>query len=181
MMDLEKFLTLAPTQARNSLRVRSQESKDKAKATLRENWLRQGYREKQAAMLRDYWSSCDSPMKGKRGALNKTSRAVVTPFGEFGSGSEAARVLGITSAGIRYRILRGWTGYSYVDPPPDWIVELELKRRKPRQQILEVVTPLGRFSSMKEASVAHGYKGIYTLFNRFKVDPANYYRVYKDD
>jgi hypothetical protein len=179
-MDLETFLTLSPRQVSNSTRLRSQSSKDKAIATLKERWAQNDFREQQADMLRDYWSSHDAPMKGKYGALNKTSRPVVTPLGEFGSGLEAAKAHKVTSVTIRYRIQRLWPGYAYLDEPPAWILKRAKAPTKPRRRILEIVTPLGRFPSMGEASRMHGYKGVYTLFNRFKADPANYYRVYQD-
>jgi hypothetical protein len=96
------------------MRSRSQESLDKAKATLKRRWEDPALREELSARLRAYWKGRPGPMKGRTGFQNRTSRAVVTPLGVFGSGLEAARALGITSVSVRYRIVSGCAGYGYL-------------------------------------------------------------------
>jgi len=113
-MDLEKFLELSPRQVCNAMRLRRQESLDKAKATLKRRWENPAVREEHSARLRAYWKGKSGPMKGRTGFENRTSRPVVTPLGVFGSGLEAGRALGVTSVSIRYRIISGWEGYGYL-------------------------------------------------------------------
>lgn len=194
MMNLENFLNMTPRQTANSLRARSDESKQKAVETLKKRWSDPAFREGIAQQHRQYWANRVSPMKGKKGHANKTSRAVVTPLGQFGSGLEAARAHQVSGMCIRYRIINGWEGYGYLNDAKDGNDSInsevdyheltqgnskimQLKNVK-RRRIIEIQTPLGRFDSIKSAAKALGYSSSYTLFNRFKADPDNYYRIY---
>lgn len=49
--------------------------------------------------------------KGKSGALHNLSRPVMTPFGAFGSMSEAARALGVRYYAVWQKVKRGSDGY----------------------------------------------------------------------
>ena len=116
-MKIEDFLEMSPRQAANSIRPRSRESKDKAINSLKILWADKNRRECHSQMLLKYWTGKVGSMKGVSGYKNKTSKAVITPLGSFGSGLQAAKALGITSVGVRYRILAGWNGYGYQGSP----------------------------------------------------------------
>jgi len=163
-MDLEKFLELSPRQACNAMRLRRQESLDKAKATLKRRWENPAVREEHSARLRAYWKGKSGSMKGRTGFENRTSRPVVTPLGVFGSGLEAGRALDVTAVSIRYRIISGWEGYGYLGEEindgskhrkPGWNskvkVKLEPQRRFDRR-FTPVKTPLGEYDKIRVAA-----------------------------
>ena len=159
-MNLENFLQYSPRQVVNSMRQRQSTSKDKAKATLKRRWENPAVREEHSARLRAYWEGRPGPMKGRTGFENRTSRAVVTPSGVFGSGLEAARALGVTAVSIRYRILKGWAGYGYLGDEindgskhrePGWNSKANAKPKPPKhfdRRFTPVKTPLGEYDKI---------------------------------
>ncbi len=163
-MDLEKFLEFSPRQVCNSMRSRRQESLEKARATLKRRWENPAVREEHSARLRAYWKDHPGSMKGRTGFAHGTSRAVVTPLGVFGSGLEAARALGVTSVGVRYRILSGWAGYGYLGEEindgskhrkPGWNSKAKAKLTPTRRfdrRFTPVKTPLGEYDQIGMAA-----------------------------
>jgi len=51
------------------------------------------------------------------GGKHYSARKVVTPFGEFDSGTTAAKELGIPKPTIYWRCSRSWNGWSYAESP----------------------------------------------------------------
>ena len=178
-MKIENFLAMSPRQAANSIRIRSRESKDKAINSLKILWADEHRRECHSQLLLKYWKGKVGSMKGVSGFKNKTSKAVVTPIGSFGSGLQAAKALGITSVGLRYRILAGWKGYGYEGSsvndgskhrPPGTASKERAKIKTPKKdgRKKSIQTPLGVFNSMQEAAIAHGFKDAQPLYVRLK-------------
>ena len=105
-------------------------------------------------------SAATVAMKGRTGFAHGSSRAVVTPLGIFGSGLEAARALGLTSVGVRYRILSGWAGYGYLGEEindgskhrrPGWNSKAKAKLTPTKRfdrRFTPVKTPLGEYDQI---------------------------------
>lgn len=186
-MKIEDFIEMSPRQAANSIRVRSKKSRDKAVNSLKILWADEHKRESHSKMLLKYWTGKVGSMKGVSGYKNKTSKAVVTPIGTFGSGLEAAKALGITSVGVKYRILAGWKGYGYEGSsvndgskhrPPGTASKERAKIKAPKRdgRKKSIQTPLGVFNSMQEAAIAHGFKDAQPLYVRLKRKGSGFHR-----
>lgn len=187
-MKIERFLEMSPRQAANAIRIRSKVSKDKAFNSLKILWADEQRRERHSQMLLKYWTGKVGSMKGVSGYKNKTSKAVITPIGSFGSGLQAAKALGITSVALRHRILAGWKSYGYEGSPvndgskhrpPGTASKERAKIKIPKKdgRKKSIQTPLGVFNSMQEAAIAHGFKDAQPLFVRLKREGSGFRRL----
>jgi transposase-like protein len=103
------------------------------------------------------------------------SRAVITPLGKFGSVREAARAHGISSAVIskkcKSKLIANKAFYYEGN-----VKEVFEDDKRGKHASLAIMTPMGLFSSVREAAQAFG---VYhsTISKWFKTKPDQFYKI----
>ncbi len=163
---IEELIALSPHQFAGASRVITDAQREKMRESSKRYWSLPHSRSRHSelmSILKKDWS-----WNGTRaGGQNPKARPVVTPLGEFGSVAEAAKAFGLTSEGIRHRIMHKWPGYAFKGQ------EVYQGPKRYNRCYRWVLTPDGKFFTLVAAAKALGVTTV-TIRDRIKRNVPGY-------